>query len=946
MHPARRRRPLRMAAAATAATLLFSPLFAAPGWADDTTGPVEGGIVVDKVDNLPADFINGMDISSILALEKSGVTFRDWDGAPADIFDVLESADVNYVRVRVWNDPFDAAGNGYGGGDNDIAAAVAIGERATAHGMKLLVDFHYSDFWADPGKQKAPKAWATMTLAEKAVATEAYTRDSLTQLEQAGVDVGMVQVGNETNNGVAGVTGLADMAQIFDAGSRAVRAVYPDALVAVHFTNPEKAGSYASIAKSLDTYGVDYDVFASSYYPFWHGSLSNLTAVLTNVATTYGKQVMVAETSWNYTPEDGDGHENVITPTSGFTQYPETVQGQATAVRDVMNAVADVGPAGLGVFYWEPAWLPVGPPSQLTQNKVLWEKNGSGWASSFANEYDPADAGKWFGGSAWDNQAMFDFAGHPLESLRVFQYARTGATAPREVTSVETVTLTVPDGSAVSLPATVQVTFNDGSVEAHPVTWRSSVDWIRGPGSYTITGTTDSGLAVTATVLVTAAAANLVRNPSFEDADLGMWTISGTGAAVKATTNTADGAKAVDFWAGSAYSFAVEQTVTGVPAGTYRLSATTQGGDIGATDSMTLSATSAATTVTAPLTLTGWGSYNSATTPDIVVGDDGTVVVRAAFSLTGGAWGTLDNFRLTAVDGAAIDSSALQAAITAAQAIDRTLYTPESLADLDLAVEIGSVVLKGQRATQADADAATALVNGAVTALVKIPVEADLVSIAVLPPTRVTYTVGDTFDPSGLSVTATYSDGSTVDVTHLATITGPDLSTAGAQVLKVSYLDRTATVAITVTAAEAPRTPVVTLDLTSVTAGDTVTVRVEGVDLPEVEIGITSTYQRLATVAVVDGAASAAVQIPVTLEAGTHHIQVRDADGAVLAQAAILVAAAPTDTPGTEVPPTPPTAVVPPAAAAPAGPDRLATTGLNVLTSALAAGLQIGRAHV
>lgn len=158
MHPPRRRLPLRLAAAATAGAVLLTPLVTTSAVAaDDPTGPVEAGIVVDKVEGLPEDFINGVDISSILALEKSGVTFQDWDGQQADIFEVLADADVNYVRVRVWNDPYDAQGNGYGGGDNDIAAAVAIGERATAHGMRLLVDFHYSDFWADPAKQQPPK---------------------------------------------------------------------------------------------------------------------------------------------------------------------------------------------------------------------------------------------------------------------------------------------------------------------------------------------------------------------------------------------------------------------------------------------------------------------------------------------------------------------------------------------------------------------------------------------------------------------------------------------------------------------------------------------------------------------------------------------------------------------------------------------------------------------
>lgn len=148
--------------------------------------------------------------------------------------------------------------------------------------------------------------------------------------------------------------------------------------------------------------------------------------MLKAVANTYGKKVMVAETSYTYTAEDGDGHGNTA-PKSGQTlPYPISVQGQATAVRDVMEAVANTGKAGLGVFYWEPAWIPVGPKTQIEKNKVLWETYGSGWASSYAAEYDPEDAGKWYGGSAVDNQALFDFNGHPLPSLQVFQYAESG----------------------------------------------------------------------------------------------------------------------------------------------------------------------------------------------------------------------------------------------------------------------------------------------------------------------------------------------------------------------------------------------------------------------------------------------------------------------------------------------------------------------------------------
>jgi arabinogalactan endo-1,4-beta-galactosidase len=270
-------------------------------------GPVDAGIVVQKVEGMPEGFMRGVDVSTALSLEESGVTFRDTDGQVADLFDVLAESGVTDVRVRVWNDPWDAQGHGYGAGNVDVERAVEIGERATAAGLGVLVDFHYSDFWADPSKQKAPKAWADLAVAEKAAAVETYTAVSLQAFEDAGVDVTMVQVGNETNNGVAGVTGWDDMAQVFSAGSAAVRDVLPDALVALHFTNPESAGRYAGYAAELDARNVDYDVFASSYYPFWHGTLDNLTTVLSDVAATYGKKVMVAETSWARTLEDGDG---------------------------------------------------------------------------------------------------------------------------------------------------------------------------------------------------------------------------------------------------------------------------------------------------------------------------------------------------------------------------------------------------------------------------------------------------------------------------------------------------------------------------------------------------------------------------------------------------------------------------------------------------------------
>lgn len=669
--------------------------------------PVKAGIVVKPVAGLPRDFINGVDVSSILSLEESGVVFRNAKGHPDDLFEVLAAGGANYARIRVWNDPYDAQGRGYGGGTVGVDRAVEIGRRATAAGMKVLVDFHYSDFWADPAKQQAPKAWAGLTSPERADAVHAFTVDALTRFRAARVNVDMVQVGNETNNGVAGVRDWPGMAAVFSAGSRAVRAVFPRALVAVHFTNPETVGRYAGYARTLQTHGVDYDVFASSYYPYWHGTTANLTSALSQIADDYGKKVMVAETSWAHTLADGDGWQNTIG--TAYPQYPTSVQGQATAIRDVMQAVVDVGPAGIGIFYWEPAWLPVGPAEQLAQNKVLWERDGSGWASSYAGEYDHEDAGRWFGGSSWDNQAWFDLAGRPLETVNIYRYARTGAVAPPAPVGTDPVSVTVADGEPITMPATVTIRYNDDTTSVQDVNWGSALEWIRGPGTYVIPGTTDTGYALTATVVVQDN--NPVVNPSFEDANSSTWQLSGAGAEITTTSDAADGDRAVNFWAADEYSFGVSQRISGLPAGVYTLTARTQGGSSGAGDVRELVADSGGQRWSAPIELAGWRNFTTATVAGIEVGGDGILDVGAHFQLSAGAWGTFDDVVLAPAMQDVPDSRALEALVADAEAIERTAYTTDSLARLDDALAAARVVLAGSRATQGDVDAIAQLLR-------------------------------------------------------------------------------------------------------------------------------------------------------------------------------------------------------------------------------------------
>lgn len=363
--------------------------------------------------------IRGVDISSILAVENAGVTFCNEYGRKQDIFRTLSEHGVNYIRVRVWNEPYDSRGNSYGGGNCDLYTAAEIGRRAAKYGMKLLVDIQYSDFWADPEKQTRPKYWIQHDHETLKGEIYKYTAWVLETISEAGGNIGMVQVGNETNCFFCGETDMYKICDLFASGDQAIRDFDRSVLIAHHFANPS-TGSYAWYAQVMDECNLDYDVFATSYYPYWHGTTENLTAVLKEIADTYNKYVMVAETAYPYTSEDGDTFGNAVSEDSDSAvfRYDISVEGQAQCLTDVFQAVANVGEKGIGVFYWEPAWLGVNGISWEEQSS-LWKKYGSGWATDYAAEYDASVTSA--GGSSYDNQDLFDFEGNSLKSLQVFR---------------------------------------------------------------------------------------------------------------------------------------------------------------------------------------------------------------------------------------------------------------------------------------------------------------------------------------------------------------------------------------------------------------------------------------------------------------------------------------------------------------------------------------------
>ncbi|MGJ6964614.1 glycoside hydrolase family 53 protein [Streptosporangium sp. G11] len=335
--------------------------------------------------------IRGADVSSLAKSEALGGVYRHPDGRRGDALAILRSAGLNYVRLKVWVNPAD--------GYNTKARVLALAKRAKAQGMGLLVDFHYSDSWADPGKQNKPATWSALPFEELRQAVYDHTHDVLGALKAQGTTADMVQIGNELNGGLLWPDGRWDnwpnMAALLNAGHDAAKAVSRSTKVVLHLADGADNGLYRWWFDSAAANGVRYDVIGLSYYSFWHGTLEAFRANLHDVAARYRRPLVVVETAYPFTAADDDGWENIITSAEPYPGYPATPAGQAAMMRDVADAVRSVpGGLGLGVFYWEATWT--GVP-------------GNGW--------DPADPSS---GNGWENQALFGFDDQLLPTVRTF----------------------------------------------------------------------------------------------------------------------------------------------------------------------------------------------------------------------------------------------------------------------------------------------------------------------------------------------------------------------------------------------------------------------------------------------------------------------------------------------------------------------------------------------
>ena len=415
------------------------------------TGVKEQKVDIDEISTMYSSSIRGVDISSYTALKKAGVKYYNYEGKEESLIKILHDNGVNYIRVRIWNDPYNEKGEPYGGGNCDVESGLEIAKEAAEYGMKMLLDFHYSDFWADPAQQIIPKAWEDDKNDSDKMAQNVYeyTKEVIEKFKKTGAEIGMVQIGNEITNGMLGITTNRDLGESYkgvwgdklkskqvnkylSAGAKAVREV-SDALVALQLETPN-VDKFKEIMDTWERDNVDYDILGSSFYPYWStGEKANTPETLTKVqklAADYGKLFVALETAWTTTVKDADGTPNSIGEWDDTSSYSVSAQGQADMLKDLYTTLGSQD-NGLGAFYWEPAWIPVKPGwNNWEYNKQIADIYGTGWASKGAAGYFPDfkmfyNGQPAWGGTSWDNQALFDINGHALQSLKFYKDSQT-----------------------------------------------------------------------------------------------------------------------------------------------------------------------------------------------------------------------------------------------------------------------------------------------------------------------------------------------------------------------------------------------------------------------------------------------------------------------------------------------------------------------------------------
>lgn len=607
-------------------------------------------ILVEKVDGLSDDFMRGVDVSMLYEIEKNGGKYYNASGEEADLFSILKESGVNWIRLRVWNKPTQ------GGGSNSVDVDIPLAKRAKDAGFKLLVDFHYSDWWSDPAKQTMPKDWENLSFKELCDAVEKFTRESIDAFTKAGAQPDAVQIGNELNSGFmwplgqlwsndpnVKIGGMGNFTTLLTRASKGVRtAQNGDKMkIIIHLANGGDQNLYKWIFDEVKKAKIDYDIIGLSFYTYWHGSIDDLKANLEFISKRYGKEMAVVETAYGFTEEDGDDQGNVFLVYSDKEHgYVPSVQGQATAVRDVIAAVSSVK-GGVGVFYWEPAWIPV---------------KGAGVSNKE--------------GDTWENQAMFDFKGRVLPSLNVFGLVAGldpvenvwGGSAKNgsgfvPYAMADKLEVTAKPGNVPALPSKIKIALTNDSEQLYDVSWEK-VDWKnQKEGKVVVHGTIKNVNFQPEITVILSNCENLIDDPSFEkgvqikDGKLGNWTLNGSSTACYMENNKSNahsGNWTYKYWLGSAFKSILSQEIA-VQNGTYELSVWAMGG--GGENNIRLFAANFDGTkkqITSKITNEGWQVWKQYKIKVPVT--NGKITVGIYLDTNPDCWGNFDDVELVKVE--------------------------------------------------------------------------------------------------------------------------------------------------------------------------------------------------------------------------------------------------------------------------------------------------------
>lgn len=292
------------------------------------------------------EYAIGADVSFLGQAEQRGVIFKD-DGTAKPALEILRIHGYNWIRLRLFHTPTELP--------NNLDYTIALAKNAKKLGFHFLLDYHYADTWADPGKQPIPKAWLGKSHQQLVDAVFGYTRDTIAAFRDAGVLPDMVQIGNEITNGMMWPDGKLpenwdNFAQLVYAGINGMDAGRGNGRrpqIMIHIDRGADSKGTKAFLDKLNSYDIPYDVIGQSYYPWWHGSLNDLRSNLEFMAREYHKDIIVVETAYNWQPGNYVGKP---------APFPESPEGQRAFLDEVNRVVMQTPDGrGKGVFWWEPA---------------------------------------------------------------------------------------------------------------------------------------------------------------------------------------------------------------------------------------------------------------------------------------------------------------------------------------------------------------------------------------------------------------------------------------------------------------------------------------------------------------------------------------------------------------------------------------------------------------